>query len=141
VRCAGQFNVTSCVERARIKRRGSLERLDRERAVLDDVERKRRAAARLQRIEDKQRAAHTRPPPVVQALPRSAQAASAVASAAAPADPAPASVAPTRGAEAAYERRQREAAAHREVVERRNAVRAARGAPAASLPPPSAASR
>src|SRR5688500_11843406 len=40
-RCAGQFSVTSCVERARVKRRTALERLDHERAVLDDMHRKR----------------------------------------------------------------------------------------------------
>lgn len=133
-RCAGQFSVTSCVERARAKRRAAIERLDHEHAVLDDMQRKRRAAERMQRIQDKLRAAETRPPPVVHTVPRSAKAARAAASGAALPEEAPASAASSRAAEAAYQQRQREAAAHREAVERRNAARAARRPPAAPLP-------
>lgn len=140
-RCAGQFSVTACVDRARSTRRAAIERLDHERAVLDDMERKRRAAERMRRIQDKLRAAETRPPPQVHAIPRSTKAVRSAASASAPpAEPA-ASTATARTAEAAYEERQREAAAHREAVERRNAERAARRAPAAPLPAPSAALR
>jgi colicin import membrane protein len=140
-RCAGQFSVTACVDRARSERRAAVERLDHERAVLDDMERKRRAAERMRRIQDKMRAAETRSPPQVHAIPRSAKAGRAAASAAAPDAAPPASSAPARAAEAAYKQRKREAAAHREAVERRNAERAARRAPAAPLPAPSAASR
>jgi len=143
-RCAGQFSVTACVDRARSQRRIAIERLDHERAVLDGMERKRRAAERTQRIQDKVRAAESRPPPVVKEVPRSAKALRSSASGAAASTPMasePASAAAARpGAEAAYERRQREAAEHREAVERRNAARAARRTPAAPLPVPSAAS-
>jgi hypothetical protein len=42
--CAGQFAVTACVDRVRAERRERVRRLDREVAVLDAEDRKRRAA-------------------------------------------------------------------------------------------------
>lgn len=138
--CRHRFAVTPCMDEARARRRGVLERLDQEQAVLDDWERKRRAAERMERIEEKLREKESRPRPDMVVKPRRAPA--AAASSPAP-EPAPIAPAPARrataehdaaAAKAAYERRSESAQRHREALERRNAERAARRAPAASLP-------
>ena len=143
--CNTRFVVTSCVEAARAQRRDALNRLRNEELVLDQAERRQRAAERAAAIHDKQ--AHDEAP---RAVPRAA--------------PPPASAPPSQlhlrspGAKAArteprlspeaearnraaYESRLREAQEHREAIERRNAERQAKAKkPALALPlPPTAA--
>ncbi len=145
-RCESQFIVASCVEKARQLRRSALDRLSREQNVLDDAQRKQRAAERLQRMQEKRKAVAERPP---EPAPRIVQRAAAASSAPAASRPveAPHDDRPTAAEQAerqaAYERRVKEAAEHRREVEQRNAKRAASHKPAASLPVPaaSAASR
>lgn len=133
--CRQRFAVTTCIDEARSRRRGVLERLDNEQAVLDEWERKRRAAERMERIEEKLRQAESRPRPGMVVKPRQAPA-SAPMPASAP-EPAPRRSADTHDpatAKADYERRRQSAERHREALEKRNAERAARRPPAASLP-------
>lgn len=155
--CETQFVVTSCIEEAKAQRREALDRLTQQQAVIEDALRKQRAAERLERLQEKQqqaaerRNAPTVPPRVVHRASRAASAASAAASAPAssssPAIRLPESHLPSpaeqRRNEAAYQQRQKAAAEHKALVERRNAERAAAHKPAASLPLPaaSAASR
>jgi hypothetical protein len=146
--CESQFVVTSCVEEARAQRREALDRLTQQQAVIEDALRKQRAAERMERLQEKQQQAAERrnappvPPRVVHRSARPASAASGAASSAAlqlPASHLP-GAAEQRRNQAAYEKRQKDAAEHREQVEQRNAQRAATRKPAASLPLPSAAS-
>ncbi|TMG97487.1 MAG: hypothetical protein E6H79_21125 [Betaproteobacteria bacterium] len=51
--CQSQFAVTACVDKARAERRATLEQLSQQQAVLDDAERKQRAAQRAQQIHEK----------------------------------------------------------------------------------------
>lgn len=143
--CEQRFAVTTCLEDARSERRRVLDRLAREQAVLDDVQRRQRAAERLRAIQDKARQADEQagaraPVRRVQrtpALPANAASSPPAVPGTAPADP----VAAQRQAERErrdYERRQQEAQAHREAVQQRNAARDAKKAPAAPLPIPSA---
>lgn len=141
--CETRFIVTSCVEDAQVKRREGLARVRGEQLVLDQAERKQRAAARVDSVEKKVDEA---------ALPAAAPASAEVASPRKPTSPevrlrrheaAPKpQVSPQVEAEhrAAYERRQAEAKAHREDVERHLAERAASGKkPSRPLPLPDAA--
>lgn len=139
-RCDSRFLVTACVDEARAERRAQMQRLDHERSVLDTQARRRRAAQRLQRIDEKQRDAAARPAVErgARAVPKAVVRPAPPASVAAP-DPVPpqaASPAQRQRPQArdAWERRQREAEAHRQAVQRRNAERAARRKPAAPLP-------
>jgi hypothetical protein len=150
--CAQRFAVSSCLARVREERREGLQRLDQQQALLDDAQRKRRAAERQARIMQRQQAQaradeQRLPPPssrpVREALmptPDGAQteavpATRPRASAAAAREAAEAA----RRAEAS-QRRAKEVEAHRAAVERRNRERAARKPPAASLPVPAASS-
>lgn len=150
--CRGRFVVTSCIEDAQRDRRQALERLRRQEEVMDEAQRKQRAAQRMEDIRGKlageegrrrpltvQERLKAKPPPA-ERTPRSAEGA---ASANRPDRPASQSAAEETRRRADYERRQQEAKAHREAVEKRNAERAAKGKrPAAPLPvPASAASR
>ena len=145
-RCQAQFIVASCVEKARQSRRTALDRLGREQNVLDDAQRKQRAAERLQRMQEKRKAVAERPPEPAPRIVQRAVSASSAPAASRPA-PAPRDDRPTAAEQAerqaAYERRVKEAAEHRREVEQRNAKRAASHKPAAPLPVPpgSAASR
>lgn len=159
--CRQRFVVTPCIEDARRERRAGLERLRRQEEVIDEAQRKQRAAERIDEIRAKVSAEEAKRRETVvrerrkdkerrEAAERSSSAASsASASASASAESAPAAPAekPTDTAERArkiaeYERRQEEARIHREEVERRNAQRAAEGRkPAAPLPLPQPASR
>lgn len=158
--CRQRFVVTPCLDQARRDRRESLERLRQQQEVLDEAQRKKRAAQRIDEIrtkvsgeEEKQREAAVREPPrkekqrtevmtrssPVQTAPH-ASAASGVASGGSQSSPAR-SVSLERKRMADYERRQQEAKAHKEAVEQRNAERAASGKPPAKgLPAPGAAS-
>lgn len=158
--CRQRFVVTPCLDQARRDRRESFERLRQQQEVLDEAQRKQRAAQRIDEIrtkvsveEAKQReaASHDRRkemerPEVMatsspsQAAP-SATAASGVTEATSQPSLAARSASLEREHVADYERRQREAKAHKEAVERRNAERLATGRPPArGLPVPDAAS-
>ncbi|HJV62166.1 MAG TPA: hypothetical protein VJ743_14555 [Albitalea sp.] len=156
--CRQRFVVTSCIDAARRDRRQALERLRQQQELLDEAQRKQRAAQRIDDIrakvsgeEAQQRDA------TAKARQRERE---RVAAASAPASSPlrgpeagqgrvePSSVLPGakahRSAEdearhaAEYEKRQREAEAHRQAVERRNASR--RKPPAKPLPMPDAVS-
>lgn len=140
--CRTQFAVNRCLDAARAERSDVLERLRHEELLIDDTERRERAAARLERIRAKQEKAAAEPPaasaPVV-VREREAAASRPAAAPRAPKAPRarPASDAAREAAQRAdFEARQRAAAAHRAEVERRNAERAKRGKPAAPLPTP-----
>jgi len=160
--CREKFVVTSCIEQARRDRRQTLERLRQQQAVLDEAQRKQRAAQRVDEIRTKvssedakqrERAGTERRQRVEAASP-SASAASAEASSptaivvseppSALARPASANASAMEvhaRKEAAYEKRLEEAREHRAQVERRNAEKAASGkAPAKGLPTPTSAS-
>lgn len=140
--CGDRFAVTACTDAARADRRAAIERLSREQGVLDDAERKDRAAQRLRRIEDKMREVDQRRETEA---PAGAPARPASATRPAPSRHITRATAPAHRASdagdreaaaraAAAQRRASEAQAHREAVERRNAERAAKKAPAAGLP-------
>lgn len=146
--CQGRFAVTPCIEEARAARREKMMALRRQQALLDEAQRKQRAAERMAAIRDKVTAEEARQSqPASAARPREAPmrivAPRAGKPVAAPASPASAASAARSAAEernrARYEARQREAQAHREDAQRRAAERAAAGKkPAAPLPPASA---
>jgi colicin import membrane protein len=149
VACAREFAVSACVTAVRAERRASLQQLDRQRALIDDAQRKQRAAERMARLRARQEAAARegeRPPVQTQARTpapsagersdsqahaeqaRRAAMAAQAASAAADGD------AKAVARASALARRQREAAAHRTQVEQRNKVRAEEKPPAKPLP-------
>jgi hypothetical protein len=154
--CESRFAVTACLDRAKARRRSTLDDLSRQKTVLDDIQRKQRAAARQREVEhhlreaDDRAAAAPRLSTVVRA-PRAATAkasratasagVNAAASAARAADGIDPDVARREAANRqAFEKRQLESQTHREAVERRNAEQAARRSSAAGLPdPPTAA--
>jgi len=154
--CRQRFVVTSCLDAARRDRRDALELLRQQQVVLNDAQRKQRAAQRIDEIrakvsneearrreaEARARAREKRQQDQAARVRAAAPAATPVTPAATPA-PAP-SKAPNAAAAAAraseYDKRQAEAKAHRAAVERRNAERAAKGKPARPLPVPSGAS-
>lgn len=147
-RCESEFAVTACMDKAKAERRASMDRLRREQSVLDDAQRRQRAAQRLRSIQQRARASDERslmPAPQNLVEPRKAPAALAPHAPKSPHAPDPAASA-ARQAAAAKERaslaqRQREAEAHRQAVAQRNAERDKHKPPAAPLPAPSAASR
>jgi colicin import membrane protein len=139
--CETRFAVSSCVDQARSERRRALEHLGARQAVLDDAQRRQRAAERMRAISEKARQADER---------AAAPAASAVVRArrAPPTPRSPASAVPeprpqVTPHEAAQRRdvrtqREQEAVQHRDAVLRRNAERNSRKPPSAPLPVPSA---
>ena len=142
--CAQRFAVTPCVEEARAEHRQALMRLRRQEGLLDETQRKQRAAARLAAIEEKQRTerepgaaprAERRPAPLQIKPPR--QPVAALRAASAPAS-APDAEAKEQRNRARFEERQRDARAHREQAERRRAQREATGKASAPLPEPGA---
>jgi len=135
--CEQRFVVTACLDRAKAQRRATMDELARHRTVLDDIQRRERAAARQREVEKRQREAEVRSasapglstvvrPPREPAA-RPARAASAVA-----ADRRLETAAQEVANREEHERRLRETQTHREVVERRNAERAARRPSAAA---------
>jgi hypothetical protein len=63
--CASTFSVNACLKRVDTARRDDLRRLDRQRVLLDESQRKERAARRMTRIQQRQAAREretTRPP-------------------------------------------------------------------------------
>jgi colicin import membrane protein len=154
--CAREFAVSSCLQKVRAERRAAVQQLDRQRSVLDEAQRKQRAAERLARLRERQEAAAREPVrPKVEVRARNASAPvperSASDVAAVEADQAErarqaaaaASAADAKAAQRVDARgvRERKAQAHKQSVEERNRDRAAKKAPAAPLPvPPSAVS-
>jgi hypothetical protein len=154
--CRDRFAVTACLDAARRDRRAALDRLRLQQDALDEVDRKRRAAQRIEEIRSNVSAEEAKRRDIEQrqrakALQQAEAAASAASAPEPPAAPAPRASAvaaqPHRAASAvdprkvqAYEQRQADAKAHREAAARRNAERAAKGKPANPLPTPGAAS-
>ena len=158
--CRRRFIVTSCLDAARRDRREAVERLRQQEVVLDEAQRKLRAAQRIEEIrskvsadEAKRREAEAR----VQAreaqrqeqaarVEAAASAASAPSAAAAASAPVRARTPPTKRpvdagkAAQAYEQRQQQAQEHRAAVERRNAERAGKNKPSRPLPAPASGS-
>lgn len=149
--CAQHFAVTACVERVNADRRVRVLGLDRQRAVLDNDLRMRRAAARMTRIEQRRagRADEVASATVTaRSRPASAPVASPVRPATLPASAAAARATAASQAQAAASaradaaaRRAAQAQAHRSAIEKRNRERAAQKAPAKPLPLPPEASR
>jgi hypothetical protein len=143
--CRQRFVVTSCVDRARRDRREAMERLRLRQEVLDEAQRKQRAAQRMDDVRSKRSGEDARhqAPVVQERRARHRDGATPVAAPAAVASAASgAALRPDEEARSAeYEKRQQEAREHRAAVERRNAARAAGGkAPVKPLPVPQAAS-
>ena len=159
--CRERFVVTSCLDAARRDRRDAMERLRQQQVVLDEAQRKQRAAERIEDIRNKvsaddakRREAQARVRSREARLQEQAQRAEAAASAAAQAASAgPAASQPDRAARRAtqspkppaqraseYEKRQADAKEHRAAVERRNAEHAAKNRPSKPLPLPMSAS-
>jgi colicin import membrane protein len=146
--CAKEFAVSACTQQVLAERRASLATLERQRAELDEALRKRRAADRLARIEQRQAAAglptatsemqaKTRAPQAARAQPADA----AALSKREPRAPRAASAAASEDARAAQRaraaaEREKKAIEHRAAVEERNRERALHKAPAAPLPLP-----
>jgi len=145
--CRERFVVTSCLEDARRDRRQSLEQLRQQQAILDESQRKQRAAQRMDDIRSKvseqdarrrnvttqQGKERPRREVLAHSSPHAAFGASAAEEGA--------SGVSRSGTEAArrvseYEKRQAEAQAHRATVERRNAEKAAQGKFSKPLPVP-----
>lgn len=144
--CEQRFAVTACVDEARAEHRQALLRLRGQETVLDEAERKRRAAQRMAAIREKvsaeaARDASPRPVRPAPAMNVSAPRQKAAASAAPP-RPASAASAPDRSAQEArsrerFEKRQREAKAHRDAAAARQLERSKPGkAPVMPLPDP-----
>lgn len=146
--CELRFAVTACVDEARAEHRQTMIRLRRQEALLDEGQRKARAAQRLAAIEQKRgeervrvvvpraeaRASAPEPRP-----PRGA--ASSAERASTPAAAAAASAADRRSAEARsrarFDAQQRDAAARREAVQQKRIQREKNGKPpSAPLPDP-----
>jgi colicin import membrane protein len=151
--CRARFVVTTCLDEASRDRRRTLQSLRQQQQVLDEWQRKQRAAERMDAIrakvgdeEAKDQAAAARagrpdkPHPEAKA-PVAPKAVSPEAAAAAAAQRQAQSAAEAARHRADFEHQRDEAMAHKAAVERRNAERAAQGkAPAASLPVPHAPS-
>lgn len=149
--CQRNFAVTSCVDAARRRERDALGSLRRQESLLDEAQRRQRAADRMAAIrakvsaeEDRQReqAANPRRQRPLEMMAPSAGPARA---ASAPSPKAAPTVAEREARESRsrsrFEARQREAREHREAAQRRSVQRAKQGRQASSaLPAPGAAS-
>jgi colicin import membrane protein len=146
--CEQRFAVTSCVDEARAEHRQALLRLRGQESVLDEAERKRRAAQRMAAIREKVSAEAARDAAPRPARPAPAMNVSAPRQKAAAPTPArvaaSAASAPDRSAQEArsrerFEKRQREAKAHRDEAVRRQSERTKPGkTPVEPLPDPAA---
>jgi len=138
--CSERFVVTSCADEAKARRRDALAVLRKQELQLDDAERKRRVAARLQELERKKDESAARPapaPPTTTVVRKPAGAAAAASHAPrAPHDDAAEAQEAARRAQAA-EKRRADAAADQAKIAAREAERAARGKAVAPLPVPS----
>ncbi len=141
--CQNSFVVTSCVETARRDLREVQLRLRRQEAVLDEMQRRERAAQRLETIRNRPAAVEATPREAAASEPRAAT--TATPRVRAHAAPVPKMSPEERQraealSEQKYEAASQAAGARRAAVERRNAERAARGKSAAPLPVPAGAS-
>ena len=149
--CHRRFVVTNCIEAAQVERRETMEHLRAQQRVLDEADRKRRAAERMQAIRDRIEQAPGAPPPMEISAPRGSGSAGSSGSSGSASSPAPghrhrAKRPPLESAERAereqaarerYEERQREGEQRRAENERRNAERKGPNAqPSAPLPVP-----
>jgi hypothetical protein len=143
--CQSDFAVTACVDEAKAKRRKVLEELAQQEAVLDDAQRRQRAAQRMEQIHQNTARSEARPPETAASVqvktPRPAAQAASSASAAAPhagvSTGAAQSISAAERARnrAEFEQRQNDAEQHRDEVERRVLDRASRqDKPPTSLP-------
>lgn len=135
--CQKQFVVTPCVDEAKAERRRRLEQLRGQRAVIDDAERRRRAAERLADIEQRQRERAAAQAAAASAPPRAVRTPATLPPprpAAEPREPADRRAEEAQAARRAASRAQRasEAAERRQKVESRNAGKP----PAPTLPVP-----
>lgn len=147
--CRQEFLVAACLKQVRGERRARLQQLDRQRSLIDDEQRRQRAADRLARIRDKQAAqARAAAEPPVEVKTRNPRPLIEPAKPSrAPPDPetkaAAAAAADADAAKraAAAKQRAQEAEAHRRAVEERNRAREAKKPGGATpLPVPPAAS-
>ena len=141
--CQNSFVVTSCVETARRDLREVQLRLRRQEAVLDEMQRRERAAQRLETIRNRPLAAEPTPRHAVASEPRAVK--TGTPHVRAHAAPAPKLSDEERQrakalSEQKFEAASQAASARRAAVERRNAERAASGKGAAPLPVPAGAS-
>ncbi len=147
--CAERFVVSSCLAQVRAERRAATQQLDHQRALLDDAQRKRRAADRQARIRERQdaaaRADESRSPPPARREPTGTSPPESAADSAAAIQPdarrrRSSSVAGEKAAAArratVSKQRLEEVAAHRAAVEQRNRERDAKRPPAPALPIP-----
>lgn len=143
--CSERFVVTACQDEVRARKREALALLRSQELLLDDAERKRRAADRMRQIEKKRIDAESRPaaPPEPELrVPRAAASAAAPASSASRPHLGRVGDDPAQAARraAAAERVREQAAEDRARIEQRKARRAQAGKPPAALPvPPEAA--
>lgn len=150
--CQSRFAVTACVEQARRGHRETMASLARQSALLDDVERRQRAALRAQAIRDRVSAEAARQQQTT-APARAVRTAPSAQRSAAPAEGS-ATLAPARVREsdaqraarearnrATFDARQAETQAHREAVQRRIDERQKSHSAAAPLPKPSEPNR
>jgi hypothetical protein len=140
--CQDQFAVTACMDQVKAQHRSTLARLSHQQELLDAIDRRQRAAQRMKEIDEKVNSGDStsrsvpKPPAITVRAPREA-----------PSSAMPPVQSPTRASvgtgpsaveqesnRADYERRQREALAHRAEVQRRDSERQAKGAPSPSLP-------
>lgn len=158
--CQAQFLVAPCIDAARKQQRTALTRLRNEELALDEAQRRESASRRRQTLNDKAAAREAKAGTAETATETATEQRTAAASA-----PPPAAARPDRAAasrplarkggavhraeleaqsKAQFDARARDAQAHREAVQQRNAQRAASGKSAAPLPvadPPTAPPR
>jgi len=143
--CEQRFAVTSCVDEARAEHRQAVQRLRGEEGVLDEAQRRQRAAARMAAIEQRQRGEQerasapraSRESAPMQVKPPRERPAAAARHASAPAS-APDHAADEARSRARFEDRQRQAREHREQAQERQAQREKDGKKVAPLPDPAA---
>jgi len=147
--CRTRFIVASCVEAAQKEEHLTLGRLRQEELRLDDTKRREAAAARRQAVQEKSdaqqsRASEPAPSPLsahVRHAPNPQSGSGLVAPRSEPSASSPADRAAfEREHQAKFDAKARGIEAHRQDVERRNALRQAQGKIAAPLPDPMAAS-
>ena len=146
--CAGRFVVAACLNQVRAERREALQQLEHQRALLDEAQRKRRAAERQARIQQRQEAQaredEQRLPPRSAGARAPVREPQAEPPAAAQDSGSPRRVNAAAGDAAAARRAQatreraKELEAHRAAVERRNRDKAANRPRQAPLPVPGA---
>jgi colicin import membrane protein len=151
--CQARFAVTACVDDVRQRHRDAMASLKRQAIVLDDAERRERAALRAQAIRDRISAeeARQRQPIGAPREPRATPSIAPIETQGKPPTARPASSQrgtsdPQRQARearsrATFDASQAEAREHREAAERRAAQRQKNRRPAAPLPTPSAPAR